>query len=268
MSFYIPDEIVQLEKVVDRPVNNIWSDLEASAGRPVLYTHGYYMDFERSCKRASMLQDSLGLAGRLLLFSWPSDGAILNYTLDESDLYWSVAPLVKTLTEMTTIYGAGNFDVTAHSLGTRGVFLALVHLANKESGDRPLINELIFLAPDIDIGIFKQYLSLVRPLAKSVTIYVSGNDTPLAISRQVHGHPRLGESGTHLADLAGVEIIDLSEIPVSYPSGHVYHLYNNVVATDLKQLLNQDKPASQRSNLKKSGTGRWSLKTQANHDGS
>jgi esterase/lipase superfamily enzyme len=259
--FYIPDSIVVLDSIVEKPIGQLWGDLEetATGRRPILYTHGYYIDFDRGCKRASLFRESLGLADRFLFFSWPSDDAILNYTRDESDLYWSVAPLTGILTDMVGRFGAGGFDIAAHSLGTRGVFLALVQLAGEERPAGPLINQLVLLAPDIDAAIFKQHLSRIRPLARNITVYVSANDKPLAFSRQLHGHPRLGESGPHLKGLTGVEIIDVSEIRVRYPSGHVYHLYHNVVINDLAQILNEGKPASQRTNLKRTGENRWLL---------
>jgi esterase/lipase superfamily enzyme len=261
VPFYIPDDIVKIDKVRELSMEDLWHDLEGTKDgrRPVLYTHGYYISFERGCKRASLFQESLGLTGRFLLFSWPSDGAILNYTRDESDLYWSVAPLTETLTDMIGRFGAGNFDIAAHSLGTRAVFLALVQMANGEHGKKPLVNQLVLLAPDIDAGIFEQHLPRIRPLVRNITIYVSGNDTPLALSRQVHGYPRLGESGSHLENLTGVDVIDVSEIPVRYPSGHLYHLYHDIVISDLIQLLDGDKPASQRSNLKRTSENFWRL---------
>ena len=263
--FYIPEDIVKLEAIRELAVEDLWRGMEKTSNgeRPILYTHGFYMDFERSCKRASMLQKSLGLAGRFLLFSWPSDGAILNYTRDESDLYWSVDPLQATLADMISRFGAGNIDIAAHSLGTRGVLLALMRMANREYANKPLVNQVVLIAPDIDAGIFAQYLSQILPLARNITIYVSDNDQPLALSRQVHGYPRLGESGKHLRDLAGVEIIDISDVPVRYPSGHVYHLYHDTVIDDLSQLLNEGKPASQRSNLKQTGENYWRLQPPA-----
>jgi esterase/lipase superfamily enzyme len=259
--FYIPDNIVVLNSIIEQSIGQLWRDLkETTAGRrPVLYTHGYYISFDRGCKRASLFRDSLGLADRFLLFSWPSDGAILNYTRDESDLYWSVSPLTDILTDMVGRFGAGNFDIAAHSLGTRGVFLALVQMAGRDHPEKPLVNQLVLLAPDIDAGIFKQHLPRIRPLARDITVYVSPNDKPLALSRQIHGYPRLGESGPHLKGLRGVEIIDLSELRVRYPSGHVYHLYHKLVINDLDQLLNDSKPASQRTNLKRVGENRWLL---------
>jgi esterase/lipase superfamily enzyme len=184
---------------------------------------------------------------------------MLNYTRDESDLYWSVSPLADMLVELADVFGAGGFDVAAHSLGTRGVFLALLLLAGEESRPRPMINHLVFLAPDIDTEIFEQSLDRIRPLAAHITIYVSGNDTPLSVSRQVHGYPRLGEAGTHLDGLEGVDIVDLSDAGVRYPSGHVYHLHHPGVINDLNALLIEGKPARSRENLERSGQNTWRL---------
>ncbi len=144
--FYIPDDIVKIDKVRELSMEEFWRDLEGTMDgrRPVLYTHGYYISFERGCKRASLF-----------------------------------------------------------------------------------------------------------------------NDTPLALSRQLHGYPRLGETGSHLEKLTGVDIIDVSEIPVRYPSGHLYHLYQDIVAGDLIQLLNDGKPASQRSNLKRTSENYWMLQPRA-----
>ncbi len=261
--FYVPDERLALASIREQPLAGFWSALEASSEgrRPVLYTHGYYISFERGCKRASLFQHSMDLAGRFVLFSWPSDGAILNYTHDESDLYWSVAHLAETLADMVGRFGAGGFDVVAHSLGTRGVMLALVRLSGARRGAGPLIHQLVLLAPDIDAGIFEQNLPLIRPLAGNITIYASSHDKALALSRQIHGYARLGEAGAHLEGLTGVEIIDLSDIGVRYPSGHLYHLHHATVVSDLKLLLNDTKSASQRPNLEQVGRNHWRLRT-------
>jgi len=134
-----------------------------------------------------------------------------------------------------------------------------VLLAQAQQDDKPLFNQVALIAPDIDVGIFEQYLPMIRPLARNMTVYVSGNDSPLALSEQVHGHPRLGEAGEHLQGLTDIEIIDLSDIPIRAPSGHVYHLYQSLVTEDLDQLINQNKPAALRSNLKQSGEHQWRL---------
>jgi esterase/lipase superfamily enzyme len=259
--FYIPDDIVRLHAIREVFIEDFWRDIEKTANsrRLVLYTHGYNIDFAKGCKRASLFQENLGLAGRFLLFSWPSHGTVLNYTRDESDLYWSVAPLTEILTGMINRFGAGNLDVVAHSLGARGVILALVQMAHGESANKPLMHQLVLIAPDIDGGIFKQYAPRIQPLARHTTIYVSDNDRPLALSEEVHGYPRLGQPGPHLKGLAGIEFIDVSDIGTRSPSGHVYHLYHPIMADDVSQLLNDGKLASQRSNLRQTGKDHWRL---------
>ena len=257
--FHIPDEIVKLDAISELPVQDFWQRMENSSNQqaPVMYLHGFHISFERGCRRALVLKESLGLAGRFLLFIWPSDGAITNYTHDEADLYWSVYPLREVLTDMINRFGKGNINVVAHSLGTRGVMLSLVLLAQIHKDDEPLINNVVLIAPDIDVGIFKQYLPLIRPLARNMTVYASSNDSPLALSRQVHGYVRLGEAGEHLEDLQGLEIIDISDVPMRAPSGHVYHLNQDIVIEDLDQLINGNKQAAQRNNLKQVGKNQW-----------
>ena len=265
VPFYIPEDILQLDAIQESSVDDFWKGLkkEAEGRPPILYVHGFNVDFERGCRRASDFKQSLDLAGRFIFFSWPSDGVIVNYTQDEADLYWSVDPLQEMLSAMVKRFGKGKINIAAHSLGTRGVMLALVRMAKVEHGKKqkhePLINQIVLIAPDIDAGIFKQYLPHIKPLAKNITIYVSAHDSPLALSTQVHGYPRLGEPGSHLDELDGVEIIEVSDVPVQYPSGHLYHLYNDKVAADLYQLLNRNKVATERGNLKQTGKNYWRL---------
>ncbi len=263
VPFYIPEDIVSLDTVRGMAIEQFWKDMKRSSNDRflTLYTHGFNIDFEKGCKRASLFQKSVGLKGSFLLFSWPSNGALLNYTHDEANLYWSVEPLRQMLTDMVSQYGAGNINIAAHSLGTRGVLLALVMMSQAELASKPLINQVVLIAPDIDAGVFKQYLPLIKPWVKNITIYVSANDSPLALSQQVHGYPRLGQPGAHLDGLTGVEIIDISDFPVRSPTGHIYHLYQNDVIDDLDQLLNEGKLASQRHNLKQTGKNYWQLQS-------
>ena len=115
------------------------------------------------------------------------------------------------------------------------------------------------LAPDIDFGIFEKLLPRVRRVASSITVYTAASDRPLALSRQVHGYPRLGESGNDVSNLAGVEFIDVSDLPVMSPTGHLYHVYNADVGSDLNQLLTQNRHAPDRRNLVQAGGNLWRL---------
>jgi esterase/lipase superfamily enzyme len=262
--FYIPAGKIQLEGIYEISEADFWRKPRGITvkDRPLLYVHGYNIGFEKGCSRAAVFQENLDLASRLLLFSWPSNDAVMNYTHDEADIYWSVPYIEHTLVQMGTSFGAGSFDVVSHSMGTRGVFLALVRLSDQHTGDTPLLNRLVLLAADIDAGIFKQYLDVIRPLVRHITVYVSDNDNALSLSREVHGYPRLGEFGPHLKGLDGIEIVDVSAIGKRRASGHLYHLYNHIAYKDLDQLLNGNKSAPERTGLirdQEMGLNYWRL---------
>lgn len=259
--FYVPKNDIKLKAVEISTAEGFWRTMsrQADGRNPVLYLHGYNTSFAKSCEQASLFQEKLSLEGRLVLFSWPSDGALLNYARDEADLSWSVAPLESTLLKMIETFGNGQVDVIAHSLGARGLFMSLIQLAHDTGRSLPLLNQLVFTAPDIDAEVFQQYLQGIRPLARHITLYVSENDRPLALSREVHGYPRLGEAGSHLDEIEGIDIIDLSGVGVVSFSGHLYHLYHDKVAHDLDLLLNHGVSARNRMGLVPAGKDRWQI---------
>ncbi|TNF58121.1 MAG: alpha/beta hydrolase, partial [Rhodobacteraceae bacterium] len=88
----IREEFLRVEDVRETDGAQMFDALQATAAdrAPAIYVHGYYIGFEKGCRRAVLLQQNAGLAGRFLWFSWPSDGALAYYTHDEADLYWSV----------------------------------------------------------------------------------------------------------------------------------------------------------------------------------
>lgn len=244
---YIPSEDVDTVAVTEQPLDDFLREYRGavSDARPVVYVHGYNVGFEKSCHRAARFAENLQLGERLLLFSWPSDGGTLDYTRDEADLFWSVAHLGEVLGRMEELFGRGGFDVFAHSLGARGATFALSLLT--EPADTPLVDRLVLAAPDIDADIFRQLLPRLRRQAAHITVYLSGRDSALAVSREVHGYPRLGQAGDHIVDLPGVEVIDVSDLPVRRVTGHLYHLYNEPVFSDIGELLNKRLGAADRT---------------------
>ncbi len=257
--FRIPEEILRVSGLTEMPEDMLWDRFvtRVGAANPILYVHGYYVDFEKGCRRATVFQKNTGLEGQLLLFSWPSDGSLINYASDEVDLYWSVPDIAATILEMRDRFPGRKLNLVGHSLGSRGLFLALYDLSSRHADLD--IGHVVLLAPDIDFGIFEKLLPRVRGLADSITVYTAASDRPLALSRQVHGYPRLGESGNDVEALAGVEVIDVSDLPVMSATGHLYHVYNPDVGSDLNQLLTEDRLAGERKNLVKAGRNLWRL---------
>jgi len=257
---FLREELLRVDDVQEMDPAKMLDGLQEISGSrgPVLYVHGYYIGFDKGCRRASLLQQNADLAGRFLWFSWPSDGSAAYYTHDESDLYWSVPDLADTLIELERRFGAGAVDVIGHSLGARGVVLALSEVAYRRPGIK--LGHVALMAPDMDFEIFARMLPRLEPIAESISVYVAADDTPLALSRQVHGYARLGEAGNDVSRIAGVEVIDLSDLPSESPTGHLYHIYSPAVGADLRQLLHEGKRASGRLGLVAKGENLWRLR--------
>lgn len=251
IDIFIPMGAARITHVREMPSEVFWTDFKKKIEqrRPILYIHGYKVGFDKGCKRARTLQDNLALQQQLILFSWPSNGAATNYMHDEADMEWSVKYLEEVLVKMTDIFGEGGFDVIAHSMGARGLFSSLVGLSEKRRLKKPLIGQLIFIAADIDAEMFQQKAEQIRAGVNHFTLYVSDNDRALSLSRELHGYPRLGQSGNHLASLQKVEIIDVSDVPVGRITGHLYHLGNKRVIRDMNQLIHRHLPAAKRDHL-------------------
>jgi pimeloyl-ACP methyl ester carboxylesterase len=259
VPFYVPEEILRVERIREMPVSDVLDRLFESTqtSSPLLYTHGFYIDFEKGCRRATVFQENARLQGRFLWFSWPSDGDLLNYTHDEADLSWSIPEFADAIIEMEARFGPGGFHLAGHSLGGRGVILALYEVANRDPGFR--LCNLVLLAPDIDFDLFRKLLPRIRPLAQRITLYVAEADRPLALSAQVHGYPRLGEAGNDTSLIPEVDVIDVSDLPVRSPTGHLYHVYNKEVGADLNQLLNENRLPEDRHNMRRVGPNLWRL---------
>lgn len=256
---FLREELLRVQAVQTAEPAAILTRLEGTAdGRgPALYVHGYNISFEKGCRRAALLQQNADLSGRFLWFSWPSAGVAAYYTRDESNIYWSLPDLADTLIGLEQRFGAGAVDVIGHSLGARGVALALAELALRHPEIR--LGHVVLLAPDMDFGIFERVLPRLRPIARSITVYTTSGDRPLALSAQLHGYSRLGEAGNDVARLAGVEVIDLSNLPSEGPTGHLYHIYSRAVGEDLRRLLQSGERAAVRHGLVARGENLWDL---------
>lgn len=257
---FLREELLDVEDVALSDPGEIFGGLETGeeARAPVIYVHGYYISFEKGCRRAALLQANAKLSDRFLWFSWPSNGSLASYPQDEADLYWSVPDLADAIIGLADRFGDGVVDVAGHSLGARGVALALYEVAARAPDIR--LDEIVLLAPDMDFEIFQRMLPRISPITDNITVYVTSGDRPLALSAQLHGYPRLGQAGNAVETLEGVEVIDLSDLPPDSLTGHLYHIYSAGVGDDLHQLLNQGKHAAQRRNLFQIGSNLWRLR--------
>ncbi len=254
LPFYVSDMNKTLETIKEFPEAKFWQAFEQAAeasatNKVVLFVHGYNINFVQGCSRAAVFQQTLDEHTRLLLFSWPSDGALVSYTRDEADIEWSQQSLEAVIRKLSAIYGAKRLSIVAHSLGARGTVRVLQLLARGD--DSKQIQELVLLAPDIDADFFRSVFPDLRKITQRISLYSSENDQPLRLSGEVHGYPRLGEAGENLVVLKGMETIDVSISGGREVTGHLYHLYNDNVRIDIGRLLSDGESASTRPNMQK-----------------
>ena len=218
------------------------NDMSTDPAKPlVIYVHGFGEDFVTACKRASLLQHRLQLEGRLLLFTWPSSGNLLDYWGDIARMERSVATLETVLAATKRNRSATQLNVIAHSLGTRAVMTLLERVARQQPAPvTPVFGELILIASDISRDDFVSGVGALRPMVSSLVIYVSENDRVLRLSHWVNLKPRLGHglSAEAMAQ-TGTELtqIDLSGTARANFGGHVYHIFNDAAVEDLRARL-------------------------------
>ena len=269
VPFYVPREIKDVSVAEAFDPGTFWDRLAAGAAETesesvVVFVHGYNYGFERTCRMAAEMQRSLEGDAVVVMFSWPSNGIATDYVSDLADVEWSVPLLAHFLDQLGDRIGPDRIQILAHSMGSRGTVAALERLGARRS-ERPVIGRLVLLAPDFDAQTFVERLPELSPLAGSMTLYASSNDTPLKLSRQLSGYPRLGEAGEFLTVVPGLETIDVSPAGVYQVFGHEYFFYHPLVATDLTLLLSTGADAAERSGLvsrSQDGITYWEIRAE------
>lgn len=214
-----------------------------------VFIHGYNVTFENAARRTAQLAYDLKFKGAPIFYSWPSQGGLLQYTVDETNVEWTVPHLKQFLKLIAEQSGAKRVHLIAHSMGNRALTNALKEISYTDTQNGPLFNEVVLTAPDIDAEIFRRDLApQIIKTAQRVTLYASSNDEALIASKKVHGYPRAGESGETVVVVPGIDTIDVSGLDTSL-LGHSYYGSNDTVLIDMAQLLLESKPPTLRSRL-------------------
>jgi esterase/lipase superfamily enzyme len=216
----------------------------------LVFIHGYNVDFESAVQRTAQISVDLPFSGVPICYSWPSQGSLLGYAIDENNAIWTVTHLKKFLTTLAEESGARSINVVAHSMGNRALTDAIRQIDyQRDSQSPPLFDRVVLAAPDVDADHFRRDLapSLLN-IASQVTLYASSDDQALIASKQVHGYPRAGESGPGIVIVPGIETIDVSGIDLSL-LGHSYYGDTEAMLIDMYDLIGGGLPASNRSSL-------------------
>jgi len=222
----------------------------SQGGKLLVFVHGYNVEFEDALRRLAQFATDLKFQGPVLLFSWPSQGGITGYTVDETNAEWARPHFVQLLDELLDETSAKRIYLVSHSMGGRIATGAVIALA----GDRVLadldpIREMILVAPDIDADLFRA--DIAPRLASNgirMTLYASSADRALMASKAFHGYTRAGDSGEGLVVVKGVETVDASLASAGL-LGHSYFAEDRRIMEDIYGILQTGQRADNRFGL-------------------
>jgi esterase/lipase superfamily enzyme len=216
----------------------------------LLFVHGYNSTFADAARRAGQLAFDLKFAGAPVLFSWPSRGKTLEYTVDEQAAEWSTGDMKAVLASLATIAPGTSIYVVAHSMGNRVLTRGFKAMLEEDLARRRPFKQVVLAAPDIDADVFKKEIGpAILGKGPRVTLYASSNDKALAASKRVHGgYQRLGESGAGLVVLPDLDTVDASAVSTEF-LGHSYFGESGTVMSDLKYVVRQSLRPEQRERL-------------------
>ena len=189
--------------VAFQPEGAWWDGLRDAAnlrnGRVLLYVHGYREKLQTTARDAVQIGAMSNFDGPIIHYSWPSQGNLLSYAVDETNMYWDQRNFRNFLTKLARAEWVKEIVIVSHSLGARLVTPAVEYVdRTSTNADSSNISNIILASPDVDREDFERDIAEEVLAARRVnndrrvTVYASLSDRALAVSRAVHGYPRLG----------------------------------------------------------------------------
>ncbi|MFM9069147.1 MAG: alpha/beta hydrolase [Planctomycetota bacterium] len=233
-----------------------------------VFIHGYNVSFSMAARRTAQMKLDLGFEGAAVFYSWPSQGGLLRYTVDENNVAWTTPHLKQFLRDVAQRSEAQSIYLIAHSMGNRALGSAMCDLADdaqrrSDARAATLFTEVVLAAPDIDADVFERDVApAILKTAQHATLYASARDQALRASKVVHGYPRAGDAGEELVIVPGIVTIDVSAADLSL-LGHSYYAECGPIESDLEMLLSGQRSTNQRGWLEPSelrGKRFWTLR--------
>ncbi|QBE66244.1 alpha/beta hydrolase [Pseudoduganella lutea] len=219
-----------------------------AAGSALLFVPGYRTSFEDAARRTAQIAHGLRFAGVPMFYSWPSQGRLSGYMVDETNVGWSEPRLAAFLIEFIEQAAPTEVLLLAHGMGARALAGATIAALAARPDLAPRLRHIILAAPDIDAGAFQRDIAPALVAAGTVvTLYAASGDEALRAAHQTRDVPRAGDSGAVLLPVAGVQTIDASAADTSF-TGAPQTAPGHSILADIRQLI-AGQPAAGRSGL-------------------
>lgn len=215
----------------------------------LVFVHGYNVGFADAARQTAQIAYDLNFTGVVLLYSWASKGAVLDYPAD-GDAAIRAVPYFRTfLRDLLTRTGVQEVHVIAHSMGNRLLTAGLAGLdTTKLTEGAGRLGHVVFAAPDVDSDVFQDLLPAALGQARTCTLYVSDRDRALAAARRLSDFPRAGQGGGPVIVVPGLDTIDVSALGTDL-LGHSYVGNHTTVLADLHALFRHGHRPEQRYGL-------------------
>lgn len=218
----------------------------------VVFIHGYNSSFEHAARQAAQIARDASFDGAPILYSWPSKNRLLAYTEDEDTIAWTAFHLRDFLAELAQRSHATKIHLIAHSMGNRALTSALQMIASSSQQPAPPFDQVVLAAPDIGADTLALSAREIGRSARRITLYASGNDDALLLSRFVHGATRAGQkadgSGGYLMVAPGIDTVDASAMRTDF-LGHSYFAESGSIIDDIRKIFSNGTPPELRNLL-------------------
>ena len=191
----------------------------------LIFVHGFNTNYDEARLRAAQVAADSHFGGVPVLFTWPSQNAVLGYVYDKDSATASRDALQDLIAEISATPGVGKIHVLAHSMGG---WLAMEALRQSAiAGHRDLdghLGEVMLASPDIDMDVFASQMAKLRPA--KVTVFATANDRALSLSSTLaQARQRVGAiNPANPADRAKVEALGAQAYDLSsYSDGFIDH---------------------------------------------
>jgi len=258
-----------LRSIDPLPEDIFWDSVRASLATKVeensllFFLHGFNQTFEQAAIRAAQLKYDLKIP-HAAFYSWPSRAHFAEYMADGTSIEAAVPHIAEFLTRLVEVAGSQKLKlhVIAHSMGSRGLLLALERMLALQKGSPSsfTIDDVIFAAADVDRERFVDCVSLTNSLSNRRTLYASQKDMALALSRQGNKMIRAGHLPpvTIAPDTDTIDVLDFDLGDL----GHSYFAGARKVLGDMHDSMHHGTPVKNRFGIveqKTPGGSYWRL---------
>ena len=229
--------------------NTIDRMAETGDSSALVFIHGFNVTFQEAAFTTGQFAYDLGYKGVPIFFSWPSQGKVEKYLVDQEDLNWAFQDIRNFLLDIIKRNSLDRIYLVAHSMGNRALTDAIIKIVTSDKSIKNKIKGIILAAPDIDAEIFNEQIGpQLVSLGLRTTMYVSSRDKALAASRAIFSARRAGEIPP-VVPIQGIDIVDASLIDDDF-IGHGYVANERDVLDDIAYVI-KGLPPEQRFGLKK-----------------